>query len=726
MADINQIGQDALKKAPGPILRLLAGIKPQFSLQNGATQAIGTQPEGGKPFAGVEPGSSNQIMVTDPSKFMQSPRQSAVHESVHNIQYSLSPQQQAQIPNDLPGVDAAKMATNPSYLAAQRAQGKSILQLPREQQAYLAQYYTAQQEAAEKGQISPQQMQQVEQTYGPWIQDFNKAQLSNIQPTDPSSSTLNTTPRAPMPPVNLQQDAVQFDPSQSQQGPITQSLLAGMNQPQQPAPQYVPPVVANTNKWAKVVQGALAGLGGGLSAGMQNVQDAGTSVGPHANGYQAGANASQALQQAQQQKQAQATQQAQQNFENQNKTYQANQEAQLNRARTMEANLNLLKMGQDMDNKPKEEQAAYYKGQDAHEADLRKAGMSSLGEVPDLNSAAQWMQQNKKNTADVVFTHHQDADGKDRISIWENPSHSVDASSINARLHNKNDYVSSGSTMNAGDAYSFVNGRNAKNSDAQAEMARTQATQAGEMARTQATQAGENARQQTTLNAKGGGADDELIDQIGTGKIAASNMGYLLARNPDLVKAVVKKYPDFDSSKAASYLKTSQDFTSGKTAAALNSVGTSLLHLKDLKNLNTVESHIPGTPDYNAYQAQIEPLAEEMSKFYGGGVGSVASTNSFKKALSSQFPGTRDAAIKTAAKALGVKLDNYEQQWSNAAPSSHYQLPMPGISDEAKSARAALDPTYKGGAQTFVVNGKSYNIPAAMVSDFKKDHPDAR
>jgi hypothetical protein len=110
-----------------------------------------------------------------------------------------------------------------------------------------------------------------------------------------------------------------------------------------------------------------------------------------------------------------------------------------------------------------------------------------------------------------------------------------------------------------------------------------------------------------------------------------------------------------------------------------------------------------------------------MSKFYGGGVGSVSSTNSFKKALTSQLPGTRDAAIKTAAKALGVKLDNYEQQWSNAAPSSHYQTPMPGVSDEAKAARAQLDPTYKG--EGSIPQGATHIVPG---SDGKMHYTDGK
>lgn len=711
MADINQIGQTALAGAPSPLRRLLSGINPQFSLENRQTQGIGTQPKGGKEFAGVEPGSTKQILVTDPARFMQSPRQAAAHEATHIIQNNLSPQQQAQIAPDK-GVDPT-IALNPAYLAQQRAAGKSILQLPKEEQAYLVQNYTAQQEAAEKGYISPQQMQQVEQTYGPWIQDFNKAQLSNIQPTQPDSTmlgklktmiqpTMNTTPRAPMPPVNLQQDAVQFDPSQ--QGPITQSLLAGQNAPQQAPPQYVPPVVANTNKWAKVVQGALAGLGGGLSAGMQNVQDAGTSKGPHANGYQEGANAAQGLQQAQAQQQAQSQQQAQQNFENQNKTYQMTQEAQLNKARMAESHLNQLKLAQELDNAPKEAQDSYYKDQDSHAADLRKNGMSELAEVPDLNSLTQWMQQNKKNSTDVTFTHHRDESGKDKIMVWENPDHQVDAPTINkAMLAYNHPAVPSGTTMNYGDFRALQGKAMGAQADELAKSREQAQKDKAEMARTQVTQAGENAR---SKNAQAGSIDPALVDEVGTGKMAPERMSYMLAKNPQLLDAVAQKYPDFDSSKVSSYISTTKDFTSGKTSVALNAGGTALKHLNELKGLNTMESHVPGTPGYNAYENKADTVASELARFYG--TDTVPGIASIKKSLTATLPGNRDAAIQTQAKSMGDKLDSFEQTWKNAAPSSAYEAKMPDIDAEAKNSRAKLDPDYAqrvGGVEEPVYHG---------------------
>lgn len=191
-------------------------------------------------------------------------------------------------------------------------------------------------------------------------------------------------------------------------------------------------------------------------------------------------------------------------------------------------------------------------------------------------------------------------------------------------------------------------------------------------------------------------SDPQLVDQIGTGHITADRMSYLLARNPQLLDAVTKKYPDFDGSKAASYPKAYADFTSSKAntaGGALNAGATAIEHLKKLQDLNTVKSHIPGTSDYNAYHNQLDTLAPELAKFYGDTT--VPAIAALKSTLGATLPGNRQAAITTQAQSMGKKFDNYEQTWKNAAPSSSYEAPMPNVSDAAKEARAALDPEYR-------------------------------
>jgi hypothetical protein len=185
-------------------------------------------------------------------------------------------------------------------------------------------------------------------------------------------------------------------------------------------------------------------------------------------------------------------------------------------------------------------------------------------------------------------------------------------------------------------------------------------------------------------------ADPVLVQQIGTGRMPVGRMSYLLARNPQLMSAVAQAYPDFDASKIEAYANTYKDFTSGKTSVMLNAGGTALGHLAELKKLNTNESHIPGTPDWTAYQNKADTVATELAKFYGDTT--IPAIAQIKKTLASNLPGNRQRAIETQAQSMGDKIASFEQTWKNASPSKSYQAQMPGLSDNAYHALTELSP----------------------------------
>jgi hypothetical protein len=186
--------------------------------------------------------------------------------------------------------------------------------------------------------------------------------------------------------------------------------------------------------------------------------------------------------------------------------------------------------------------------------------------------------------------------------------------------------------------------------------------------------------------------DDAMTDMIGRGQINAGRLSYLMARKPEILDKVAKKYPDFDSSKVEGYAATTKDFTEGNTSRLLVAGANALQHLKALRDLNTSWSHIPGSPDYNAYQNQADTLAGELAKFYGDAT--IPAIAAIKGTLVYTTPGARQKAIATQVKSMGVALEDLQQKWDNAAPSKAYEAPMPGISEKAKDARAALDPEY--------------------------------
>jgi hypothetical protein len=183
-----------------------------------------------------------------------------------------------------------------------------------------------------------------------------------------------------------------------------------------------------------------------------------------------------------------------------------------------------------------------------------------------------------------------------------------------------------------------------------------------------------------------------LVREMGTGKMPISRIEYLAARQPALLEAVSKAYPGFDGSKISGYVNTYKDFTSGKTAIALNAGATAMGHLKELFDLNTNASHIPHSSAWTAYQNKADTLATELAKFYGDAT--IPAIAAIKSTLTSTLPGNREAAIKTQAQSMGDKLESFEQQWKNAAPSEAYQAPMPFISLKAKRAFASLNPEY--------------------------------
>lgn len=196
--------------------------------------------------------------------------------------------------------------------------------------------------------------------------------------------------------------------------------------------------------------------------------------------------------------------------------------------------------------------------------------------------------------------------------------------------------------------------------------------------------------------AQPGASGNPLIDAVGQGKLAPDRLGYLLTRNPQLLQQVVKYYPDFDSTKAASYVTTYKEFTSTKqntAGGALRAGATAMGHLAQLYDLvEKPSTYMPGTDNAKSASELVQFLGGELAKFYG--TNNVTEVEALKKAIGSGFPWQKIQAVKTAVHAMGVQFDNYEQQWKNAAPSKAYEAPMPNVSDQTKAIRATLDPEY--------------------------------
>lgn len=245
-----------------------------------------------------------------------------------------------------------------------------------------------------------------------------------------------------------------------------------------------------------------------------------------------------------------------------------------------------------------------------------------------------------------------------------------------------------------------------------------------------------NAIQMQQLGIGPQGEPSDLAKQIATGHIVPERLSYLLSRNPGLINGVTQIDPSFDSSKAQAYPAAYKDFTSGATSKQINAGAVALQHLHQLKQINDAnptEVRIPGTAPNKAYQNLLDTVADELVTFYGE-----PKTNEAIGSKKSTLGGllNRDAAITEQANAMGIKLDELEQKWHNAAPSNAYQAPMPGISAAAQKARAELDPNYaarigqqnaatpqapSGNVTVKAPNGKTYSFKdQASANAFKQ------
>lgn len=202
---------------------------------------------------------------------------------------------------------------------------------------------------------------------------------------------------------------------------------------------------------------------------------------------------------------------------------------------------------------------------------------------------------------------------------------------------------------------------------------------------------------------------EQLADEIGQGKIAPDQIHYLLSRNQGLVALVAQKYPDFDSSKAASYVKAYNFFTSGQAGQQLTKGGTALEHLSELRELvdqNPEAVKVHGTDANVRFNRLATTVAGELSSFYG--LDTQAERTKVENQLHGQYGGLvgRGAAIDETAQAMTDRLGNMYQQWTDAAPSSIYEAKMPThFSSKAKEALQNFAPDFVRDNPVFAPQG---------------------
>lgn len=193
------------------------------------------------------------------------------------------------------------------------------------------------------------------------------------------------------------------------------------------------------------------------------------------------------------------------------------------------------------------------------------------------------------------------------------------------------------------------------------------------------------------------------IKAIAEGRVAAPRPG---TRFGETILSKVAQYdPTFDAANSQSRLKTRTDFTSGKSAQAVNALNTAMGHLlhldtqaKDLGNFST----LPGllNPIYNkgrqiggdtklpAFQQTKQAASSEMRKVFAGSAGgNLTELKEWQESLdSSQSYEQLHAAIRNGVELMGSRLNALQDQYQTGMGRSDQpmQLIKPGVANATR------------------------------------------
>lgn len=191
-ATLSELRKEAKRRKPqqGQIMESPEALPPAVGRIEEAVQARYVT---GKPLAGsykqaaiasVGKHEPHTVEINDPAKFSRGVLQSKGHEIVHLWR------------NNLPGpIQAAALPDNPkdpyniSNIDQLRAKGYTLATIPQEMAAMIVQTYIADPKQRKRLQI--------------WIDDMNKTPLSVVNATSPNQKGINTTPRPPVPPIEV-------------------------------------------------------------------------------------------------------------------------------------------------------------------------------------------------------------------------------------------------------------------------------------------------------------------------------------------------------------------------------------------------------------------------------------------------------------------------------------------------------------------------------------------
>jgi hypothetical protein len=185
-----------------------------------------------------------------------------------------------------------------------------------------------------------------------------------------------------------------------------------------------------------------------------------------------------------------------------------------------------------------------------------------------------------------------------------------------------------------------------------------------------------------------------MIREVGEGKAYSPRL--FSGRDGEiLLQQLSRAYGgQWDQSRAESYFKMRQDFTSGKTSQALNSYNTTISHLgtmwDHLANANSISINTPGTDVHRQLNEDLHLVSTELTKAVSNGNMTEGEKKDILSSLKSFTVHGYQTNIKEAAELLHGKQESFAEQWMNGAPPAAVSQ-VPIISKKAEATLARIN-----------------------------------
>jgi hypothetical protein len=219
-----------------------------------------------------------------------------------------------------------------------------------------------------------------------------------------------------------------------------------------------------------------------------------------------------------------------------------------------------------------------------------------------------------------------------------------------------------------------------------------------------------------------------LIRGIGEGRIELNPRMMASKDGKVLMTQLTQAYPNFDQSKAQSYFKTRQDFTSGKTSQAINAYNTAIAHLGTMFDhvsaSNSLAINTPGATVHRQLSLDKQLVSSELAKAVGGGAMTDSEKDSILGSIGGLTVGSYQDRIQEAVSLLNGKLESYQQQWNNGAPPGAVsQVRILSPQSEATISRIKGNQPAQSTVKIQMSNGTTGTIPQANLAAAQQRDP---